>query len=125
VIARGTSATSAGFALLAVVFCSCSGTADQGPEVRQSAAAMAPAPSLASLATADLDAFIARTVRETHAIGVNVGVMRGGEVIFAKSQERGGMEVSSLKLKLGATAASTVLYRTPDGKIQEFLFNRR
>ena len=40
-------------------------------------------------------------------------------------QERGGMEVSSLKLKLGATPASTVMYRTPDGKIQEFLFNRR
>jgi CubicO group peptidase (beta-lactamase class C family) len=40
-------------------------------------------------------------------------------------RERGGMEVSSLTLRLGATRASTLMYRTPDGKIQEFLFNRR
>ena len=40
-------------------------------------------------------------------------------------RERGGMEVSSLALKVGQTAASTLMYRTPDGKVQEFLFSRR
>ena len=40
-------------------------------------------------------------------------------------RERGGMEVSSVRLVLGTTPASTLMYRTPDGKVQEFLFNRR
>jgi hypothetical protein len=40
-------------------------------------------------------------------------------------RERGGMEVSSLALKVGQTSASTLMYRTPDGKVQEFLFSRR
>jgi CubicO group peptidase (beta-lactamase class C family) len=40
-------------------------------------------------------------------------------------RERGGMEVSTLQLRLGDTRASTLMYRTPDGKIQEFLVNRR
>jgi CubicO group peptidase (beta-lactamase class C family) len=40
-------------------------------------------------------------------------------------RERGGMEVSSLTLKVGTTPASTLMYRTPDGKVQEFLFSRR
>jgi D-alanyl-D-alanine carboxypeptidase len=39
--------------------------------------------------------------------------------------ERGGMEVSTVRLMLGSTPARTLMYRTPDGKIQEFLFNRR
>jgi len=40
-------------------------------------------------------------------------------------RERGGMEVSSLRLRIGTTAASTLLYRSPDGKVLEFLFSRR
>ncbi|MGE0360944.1 MAG: serine hydrolase domain-containing protein [Vicinamibacterales bacterium] len=40
-------------------------------------------------------------------------------------RERGGMEVSSLTLKVGTTGASTLMYRAPDGKVQEFLFSRR
>jgi CubicO group peptidase (beta-lactamase class C family) len=40
-------------------------------------------------------------------------------------RERGGMEVSTLAFKAGETAATTLLYRTPDGKVQEFLFTRR
>ncbi len=40
-------------------------------------------------------------------------------------RERGGMEVSSLRLVIGTTPASTLMYRTPDGKVQEFLVNRR
>ena len=48
-----------------------------------------------------------------------------GEVVAGAIRERGGMEVSSLRLTLGTTPASTLMYRTPDGKVQEFLFNRR
>jgi CubicO group peptidase (beta-lactamase class C family) len=40
-------------------------------------------------------------------------------------RERGGMEVSTLRLMLGSTPATTLMYRTPDGKVQEFLFSRR
>lgn len=40
-------------------------------------------------------------------------------------RERGGMEVSSLAVMVGTTPASTLMYRTPDGKVQEFLFSRR
>ncbi len=42
------------------------------------------APQLASLAPADLDAFVAATVAAQRAIGVTVGVMQNGVVIFAK-----------------------------------------
>ena len=35
------------------------------------------------------------------------------------------MEVSTLRSQLGTTTASTLMYRTPDGKVQEFLFSRR
>jgi len=41
-------------------------------------------PTLQSLAPVDLDAFIARTVADQHAIGVTVGVMQDGKVIFNK-----------------------------------------
>ncbi|MEZ5289527.1 MAG: serine hydrolase domain-containing protein [Vicinamibacterales bacterium] len=40
-------------------------------------------------------------------------------------RERGGMEVSTLTFRAGDTAASALMYRTPDGKIQEFLVSRR
>jgi len=48
-----------------------------------------------------------------------------GDVVSGPIRERGGMEVSTLELTLGGTRASTLMYRTPDGKIQEFLVNRR
>ena len=52
----------------------------------------------------------------------------GGEVHDVTAgpiRERGGMEVSTLSLMVGTTPASTLMYRTPDGKVQEFLFSRR
>jgi D-alanyl-D-alanine carboxypeptidase len=49
-----------------------------------------------------------------------VGDVEAGPIV-----ERGGMEVSSLRLRLGDTRVSTLMYRTPDGKVQEFLVNRR
>ena len=39
--------------------------------------------------------------------------------------ERGGLEVSTLRMLAGATPISTLMYRAPDGKIEEFLFSRR
>ena len=47
------------------------------------------------------------------------------DVVPGAIRERGGMEVSSVRLMLGATPATTLMYRTPDGKVQEFLVNRR
>ena len=39
-------------------------------------------------------------------------------------RERGGMEVSSIAFTVGSTPAQGLMYRTPDGKIEEFLFAR-
>ena len=61
-------------------------------------------------------AAMAKSVRDAGAVG---------HVVAGPIRERGGMEVSSLELTLGDTRASTLMYRTPDGKIQEFLINRR
>jgi D-alanyl-D-alanine carboxypeptidase len=43
---------------------------------------------------------------------------------IAGTSERGGMEVSTVLFDVGKTAARGLMYRTPDGKIQEFLFSR-
>lgn len=47
------------------------------------------------------------------------------DVTAGPIRERGGMEVSSLSIMVGSTPASTLMYRSPDGKVQEFLFSRR
>lgn len=61
-------------------------------------------------------AVMSKSLTEAGAISdVQPGVIR----------ERGGMEVSTLSFKAGATAATTLMYRSPDGKVQEFLFSRR
>lgn len=55
-------------------------------------------------------------------------LMDAGEVSDVQDgaiRERGGMEVSTLTFKAGSISASTLMYRTPDGKVQEFLFSRR
>jgi D-alanyl-D-alanine carboxypeptidase len=46
---------------------------------------------------------------------------RVSEVRVVGTAERGGMEVAELRFKTGARAAAALMYRTPDGKIQEFL----
>ena len=40
------------------------------------------------------------------------------------TSERGGMEVADLSFKVGGRPATALMYRTPDGKIQEFLVYR-
>jgi D-alanyl-D-alanine carboxypeptidase len=39
--------------------------------------------------------------------------------------ERGGMEVAVLQFKVGAVRSQALMYRTPDGKIQELLMGRQ
>jgi len=48
-----------------------------------------------------------------------------GSVEPGSISERGGLEVSSLRVMVGTTPIRTLMYRSPDGKIEEFLFNRR
>jgi D-alanyl-D-alanine carboxypeptidase len=47
------------------------------------------------------------------------------QVEAASISERGGLEVSTVRLMVGKTPIRTLMYRSPDGKIEEFLFNRR
>jgi CubicO group peptidase (beta-lactamase class C family) len=39
-------------------------------------------------------------------------------------RERGGMEVAIVRFNVGSTEAQGLMYRDPDGKIEEFLFSR-
>jgi len=50
---------------------------------------------------------------------------RISDVVVRRTVERGGMEVAIIEYKVGTTAARTSMYRTPDGKIQQFLINRQ
>lgn len=47
------------------------------------------------------------------------------DIVIRRTGERGGMEVTFLEYKVGRTLARSAMYRTPDGKIQEFLINRQ
>jgi D-alanyl-D-alanine carboxypeptidase len=40
------------------------------------------------------------------------------------TRERGGMEVATVQFDVGGTSAGGLMYRSPDGKVQEFLFSR-
>lgn len=46
------------------------------------------------------------------------------KIRISNTVERGGMEVAFVQFAVGATASEGLLYRTPDGKVQEFLFSR-
>ena len=46
------------------------------------------------------------------------------KIRVARTSERGGMEVASVQFDVGTTSAGGLMYRTPDGKVQEFLFSR-
>ncbi|MEP6781731.1 MAG: serine hydrolase domain-containing protein [Gemmatimonadaceae bacterium] len=46
------------------------------------------------------------------------------DVRVTRTVERGGMEVAIVQFKVGATQAQSSMYRSPDGKIQQFLINR-
>jgi CubicO group peptidase (beta-lactamase class C family) len=46
------------------------------------------------------------------------------DVEIVNTGERGGMEVAQVRFKTGKQTAGALMYRTPDGKIQEVLFQR-
>ena len=59
---------------------------------------------------------------------MSASLVAAGEVTDVDADvvgERGGMEVSTLTFLAGTTKVGTLMYRTPDGKVQEFLFSRR
>jgi hypothetical protein len=47
------------------------------------------------------------------------------DVVVRQTVERGGMEVAIVEYNVGKTPARTAMYRSPDGKIQQFLINRQ
>ena len=47
------------------------------------------------------------------------------DVVVRQTVERGGMAVTTVEYKVGKTPARTAMYRSPDGKIQQFLINRQ
>ncbi len=47
------------------------------------------------------------------------------DVVVTRTSERGGMEVAQVLFMVGKTPARSAMYRSPDGKIQQFLINRR
>ncbi len=47
------------------------------------------------------------------------------DIKVTRTVERGGMEVAIVQYKVGKVDAQSAMYRTPDGKIQQFLINRR
>jgi hypothetical protein len=45
-------------------------------------------------------------------------------VVVERLGERGGMEVAALRFQFARKSARALLYRSPDGKVQEFLLLR-
>jgi D-alanyl-D-alanine carboxypeptidase len=77
-----------------------------------------------STISADFDAYltpekIAAAQRSLNALGPI------SDIRVAGVGERGGMEVATIQFTVGSTKASGLMYRTPDGKLEEFLFARR
>jgi hypothetical protein len=46
-------------------------------------------------------------------------------VVVSGLYERGGLEVAVVNFDVGSVPARGLMYRNPDGKIEEFLFSRR
>jgi D-alanyl-D-alanine carboxypeptidase len=46
------------------------------------------------------------------------------KIRIANLVERGGMQVAAVQFDVGGTTSEGLMYRTPDGKLQEFLFSR-
>jgi CubicO group peptidase (beta-lactamase class C family) len=76
-----------------------------------------------SAVSADFDAYltpakVAAARRALHALG------RITDVRVVTLRERGGLEVATVRFNVGRTEAEGLMYRTPDGKMEEFLFSR-
>ena len=72
----------------------------------------------------DFNAFLTPELIKSGAASLGrIGVI--SDIQVANTRERGGMEVASVRFKVGNTGAQALMYRTPDGKIQEFLMSRQ
>ncbi len=72
----------------------------------------------------DYSAFLTpELVAGAHASLSALGPITNVEV--SRTAERGGMEVALIQFKAGKQPAGALMYRTPDGKIQEVLFQRQ
>jgi D-alanyl-D-alanine carboxypeptidase len=56
--------------------------------------------------------------------GAHTSLRPVSAVEVTHTSERGGMEVAQIKFKTGSDVERAVMYRSPDGKIQEVLFQR-
>jgi len=76
-----------------------------------------------STISADFDAYLTADKLATAQKSLNaLGAI--SNVRVAGLRERGGMEVAIVQFNVGTTAAQGLMYRTPDGKLEEFLFSR-
>jgi D-alanyl-D-alanine carboxypeptidase len=76
-----------------------------------------------STLSADFDAYltpakVAAAQRSLNALGPVARVRVAGV------GERGGLEVATIQFDVGTTSAQGLMYRSPDGKVEEFLFSR-
>ena len=77
-----------------------------------------------STISADFDAYLTTDKISTARKSLNaLGAISNVRVVA--TNERGGMEVAVVEFNVGSTAARGLMYRTPDGKLEEFLFSRR
>lgn len=71
----------------------------------------------------DFDAYLT-TAKVAEAQKALNGLGRISLVRIGGLRERGGLEVAIVRFSVGSTEAQGLMYRTPDGKIEEFLFSR-
>ena len=97
----------------------------QGPPALEAATAFLAKFQRGQVDSATLgDDFIAYLTPERLAAARRSLAGRVVDLAVTGTSERGGMEVASLSFKVGGQPAAALMYRTPDGKIQEFLVYR-
>jgi D-alanyl-D-alanine carboxypeptidase len=71
----------------------------------------------------DFDAFLtpAKLAAAQHALNALGAIAR---IRVVNTVERGGMEVAVVQFDVGGVSAQGLMYRDPDGKVEEFLFSR-
>jgi D-alanyl-D-alanine carboxypeptidase len=76
-----------------------------------------------STLAADFDAFLtpAKLAAAQHALNTLGPITR---IRVVNVVERGGMEVAVVQFDVGGVSAQGLMYRDPDGKLEEFLFSR-
>lgn len=99
----------------------------QGPPPSEVARALVRQLQAGAIDRAALGAAFSEHLTETRVAAAAPRLRAMGEpnaVVVERLSERGGMEVASLRLTFAEATARAILYRTPDGKVQEFLLLR-